>query len=119
MSEPKPPMLPLRVLVINVMLSLLVSVSVFVVVAQLYIVPLIAGQQVAIQQLQSEVAALNEQLDEDEADDVPPPAAAAPGAPAAPGAAAPGAAPGAAAPGAPPAAAPPPPAAPPAAPAKK
>ena len=113
MSEFKPPMAPSRVLVINVMLSLLVSVSVFVVVAQLYIVPLIAGQQVAIQQLQREVAALNDQLDEDEADDVPPPAAAAPGAPATPGSpAAPGAA--VVAPPAPPAVA-----APPAAPAKK
>ena len=112
MSEFKPPMAPSRVLVINVMLSLLVSVSVFVVVAQLYIVPLIAGQQVAIQQLQREVAALNDQLDEDEADDVPPPAAA-PGAPATPGSpAAPGAA--VVAPPAPPAVA-----APPAAPAKK
>ena len=114
MSEPKPPMPPSRLLVINVMLSLLVSVSVFVVVAQLYIVPLIAGQQVAIQQLQAAVASLQEQLEEDEAADALPPAPAAPGA-AAPGAAAPGAA------AAPPAAAPAAPAAPPApaAPAKK
>jgi hypothetical protein len=85
MSEPKP-QIPSRLLVINVMLSLLVSVSVFVVVAQVYIVPLIAGQQVAIQQLQADVQSLQEQLDEAEADDVPPPpppgAAAAPGAPA-------------------------------------
>ena len=97
MSEPKPPIAPSRLLVLNVMLSLLVSVSVFVVVAQVYIVPLIAGQQVAIQQLQADVQSLQEQLDEAEADDVPPPPppapVAPPAAPAAPAPAAPPAAP--------------------------
>ena len=93
MSDPKPPMLPSRVLVINVMLSLLVSVSVFVVVAQLYIVPLIAGQQVAIQHLQAEVAALHEQLDDAAAEDAAPAAVApiVPAAPVVPGSAAPAA----------------------------
>ena len=96
MSEPKPPMPPLRALVINLMLSLLISVSVFVVISQLYIIPAIAGQQLQIQALHAELNAIKAEM-EDEEDEAPAAApVAAPAAPAtAPAAAAPATAPAA------------------------
>ena len=97
MADDKPPMPPSRALVLNVMLSFLVSAAVFVVVSWLVIVPQMARQQVQIQELQGAVAELREQLDEGE-DEAPPAPAAVPGAAAPPAAAtapAPAAAPGA------------------------
>ena len=91
MSDDKPPMPPSRALVLNVMLSFLVSTAVFVVVSWLVLIPQMARQQVAIQVLQAEVADLRQQVDEVDEEEPSPPGAAAPGAPAAPAAAAPAA----------------------------
>ena len=86
MSEPKPPMPPLRVLVINLMLALFISVCVFVVIAQIYIVPTLAGQQVQLQSLRAELNELKAQIAEDEAEEDVAPEAPAPVAPVAPSA---------------------------------
>ena len=58
---------PSRALVLNVMLSLLVSAAVFVVVSQIVIVPQMARQQIEIASLQHQVNELRSALEEEAA----------------------------------------------------
>ena len=84
-TEAKSPNIPARQLVLHTMLSLLVSVAVFVVVSWMVIIPQLARQEVRIRVLESQVAEMFEAQEEAEAP--PAPAAAAPApAPAAPAA---------------------------------
>lgn len=86
----KPQISPGKQLVLHVMLSLLVSVAVFVVVSWMIIVPQLARQEVRIRELESQVGQM--QAEAEEADAAaeaaaaaaakPPPAGAAPAAPA-------------------------------------
>ena len=75
-TEAKSPNIPARQLVLHTMLSLLVSVAVFVVVSWMVIIPQLARQEVRIRALENQVAEMSEAQEEAEA-------AAAPAAPAA------------------------------------
>lgn len=87
-SEAKSPNIPARQLVLHTMLSLLVSVAVFVVVSWMVIVPQLARQEMRIRALETQIADLQEAQEEAEAAAP----AAAPAAPAAAAAAVPAAA---------------------------
>jgi hypothetical protein len=89
-SEAKAQPIPSRQLVLHVMLSLLVSVAVFVVVSWMVLVPQLARHEKRIRELEAAVSDMQDALSEAEE---PPPAAAAPSAatPAAPGTPAPAA----------------------------
>ena len=64
--EAKSPNIPARQLVLHTMLSLLVSVAVFVVVSWMVIVPQLARQEMRIRALESQVADLQEAQEEAE-----------------------------------------------------
>jgi len=83
--QPQKPMVPVRMLVINVMLGMLVSVVVFAVGATLFVLPSLAGQSVKVSELRLQVDSLKARVAQLEAAAQPPEAIASePAAPAEP-----------------------------------
>ncbi len=95
MSDPKPPMPPSRALVLNVMLSILASVFVFVALSMKIVIPQMVAQEAEIRELRAQIEQINAHIDAEEEEEEAE-AAAAPAA--APAAAAPAAAAAAAVP---------------------
>jgi hypothetical protein len=81
MAEAKSPNNPARQLVLHTMLSLLVSVAVFVVVSWMVIVPQLARHEVRIRALESQVAEMQEAEEVAAAAPAPAPPPAVPSAP--------------------------------------
>src|SRR6059058_3577814 len=84
--EAKSQSIPARQLVLHTMLSLLVSVAVFVVVSWMVIIPQLARQEVRVRALENQIADMQEAQDEAEAAPAPAAAPAVPAAPAPPAA---------------------------------
>ena len=78
-SEAKSQPIPSRQLVLHVMLSVLVSVAVFVVISWMVIIPQLAKQEVRIRELEAAVGQMQEDAEEAAAAVAPAPASAAAG----------------------------------------
>ncbi|MBS2020812.1 MAG: hypothetical protein JST92_00255, partial [Deltaproteobacteria bacterium] len=69
MSDPKPPMPPSRALVLNVMLSILASVFVFVALSMKVVIPQMVAQEAEIRELRAQIEQINAHIDAEEEED--------------------------------------------------